>query len=86
MNVITSTIKLSSSHHPPLVVLLLFVTGKIITLLDSPVEKEARLYQYRPQPVGSTNTKTLLVYIFLNGKRDLTGCGLHGCSLVSVLF
>ena len=28
----------------------------------------------------------LFMHTILNGKRDLTGCGLHGYSLVSVLF
>ena len=26
------------------------------------------------------------VYVILNGKEDLTGCGLHGYSLASILF
>ena len=35
---------------------------------------------------ATTKNSTILVYTILNGKGFLTGCGLHGYSLVSVLF
>ena len=37
-------------------------------------------------PVQPPKKCTILVYMTLNGKGGLTGCGLHGYSLVSVLF
>ena len=33
-----------------------------------------------------TETSTILVYVILNGKRDLTGCGVQGYIFVSFIF
>ena len=38
------------------------------------------------QALHDYKTSTLLVHMIINGKGCLTGCGLHGCSLVSFLF
>ena len=38
------------------------------------------------QASSDFKTSTILVYIILNGKEGLTGCGLHEYSHVSVLF
>ena len=37
-------------------------------------------------PLQSQNLRTILMYMILNGKGDLTGFGAHEYSLVSVLF
>ena len=37
------------------------------------------------QAVSGFKTSTILVYMILNGKGDLTGCGLHGDSLASIV-
>ena len=36
-------------------------------------------------PHTPNNSSTILMYMVINGDGGLTGCGLHGCSLVSVL-
>ena len=38
------------------------------------------------QGFSGFKTSTILVYMILNSKAGLTGCGLHGDSFVSVLF
>ena len=38
------------------------------------------------QALGGFKNNTILMYMILNGKGCLTGCGLHEYSLVSVLF
>ena len=38
------------------------------------------------QALSDFKTSTILLYVILNGKGRPTGCGLHGYSLVSILF
>ena len=38
------------------------------------------------QTLRDFKTNTILVYIILNGRGSLTGCSLHGNSLVSLVF
>ena len=63
------------------------------SLLDSSVKKNEKARQpCRPQPVRYplpfkiALRKLILMYMILSGEGDLTGSGLRGCSLVSVLF